>query len=209
MAEAAGLLAVAVDLDRLAGERALDEARDDHAVHAGLARADGVEQARDDAVEAALVRVGEREELVHRLRVGVGPAALGGRAVDPAVGLAQRALLAVVAVDLAGRRDQHALAEAVAVVEHDLGALDVGDDRADGLLDDEAHADGRGQVVDDVALVHELVDDRRREHGVDDEVEVVAVEQVGDVVAASPSRGRRARRPPSRPRAATRPGASR
>ena len=40
------------------------------------------------------------------------------------------------------------------------------------LLDDQADADGGGQVVDDVALVDELADDRRREHGLDDEVEV-------------------------------------
>ena len=35
--------------------------------------------------------------------------------------------------------------------------------------------------IDDVAAVHELVHDRRLEHGVDDEVEVAALAQVRDV----------------------------
>lgn len=38
MAEAAGLRPVAVDLKRLPAQRPPDKARDDHAVHAGLAR---------------------------------------------------------------------------------------------------------------------------------------------------------------------------
>ena len=183
---AARLAAVAVDLERLAGERALDEARDHHPVLAALPRADRVEEARDHAVEPALLVVAEREELVHRLRVGVQPALLGRRPVDAPVVLAQRLLGAVVAVDLRARRDQHALAEAAAAVEHGLRALHVRDHRVDGLLDDQAHADGGRQVVDDVALVDELVDDRRREHRVDDEVVVGPVAQVLDVLAASP-----------------------
>ena len=83
VAEAARLVPVAVDLER-AARRAprCDEARDHHPVLAALARADRVEEADDHAVEVALLVVGEREELVHRLRVGVRPAALRGRAVD-------------------------------------------------------------------------------------------------------------------------------
>ena len=46
--------------------------------------------------------------------------------------------------------------------------------RVHGLLDDQPDADRRGEVVDDVALVDELAHDRRREHRVDDEVEVRA-----------------------------------
>jgi hypothetical protein len=69
----------------------------------------------------------------------------------------------------------------VAVLEDDLGALDVGDQRAHGLLDDQAHAHGRRQVDDDVALVHELVHDRGREDGIDHEVEVPPFAELGDV----------------------------
>ena len=185
MAEGARLRAVAVDLERRAGERVADEARDHHPVLAALARADRVEQAHDHAVELPLLVVGEREELVHRLRVGVQPALLRRRPVDAPVLLGERPLLAVVAVDLGGRRDQDALAEAVAVVEHDLGALDVRDHRVHRLLDDQAHADGGGEVVDDVALVDELADDRPGEHRVDDEVEARVLAQVGDVVDAA------------------------
>ena len=87
----------------------------------------------------------------------------------------------MVAVDLGARRDQHRLLEARAVLEHVLGALHVREQRAARLLDDQAHADGSGQVVDDVAPVHELADDGLREHGVDDEVEALAVAELGDV----------------------------
>ena len=172
VAEAAALRAVAVDLERTPGERGLHEARHDHPVLAALARPDGVEEPDDHAVEPALLVVGEREELVHRLRVRVGPAPLRRRPVDAARVLHEGHVVARVAVDLRGRRDEHPLAEAVAELEHGLGALDVRDQRVDGLLDDQPHADRGREVVDDVALVDELVDDRRREHRVDDEVEV-------------------------------------
>jgi hypothetical protein len=84
----------------------------------------------------------------------------------------------VVAVHLGGRRDQHPLAEEVAVLEHDLGALEVRHEGVHGLLDDQAHPHRRCEVVDDVAAVDELVDDRAVEHGVDDEVELVAIAQM-------------------------------
>jgi hypothetical protein len=155
--------------------------RDDHAVLAALARADGVEQADDHAVEAALLVVGECQELVHRLGVGVGPATRRGGAVDAARVLGERELLTVVAVHLAGGGDEHALAEAVAVLQHDLGALHVRDERAHRLLDDQPDADRSRQVVHDVALVDELVDHRRREHGVHHEVEARMLLEVLDV----------------------------
>ncbi len=93
----------------------------------------------------------------------------------------ERLRLAPVAVHLRRRRDEHALAEAVAVLEHVLRPLDVRDERVHRLLDDQADADRRGEVVDDVAAVDELVDDGRLENGVDDEVEVAAVAQMRDV----------------------------
>ena len=76
------------------------EAWHDHPVLARLARPDGVEEPRDDAVELALLVVGEGEELVHRLRVCVSPAALRRGPVDAAAVLLERRLVAVVAVDL-------------------------------------------------------------------------------------------------------------
>src|SRR4029079_7551588 len=97
MAEGARLRAVAVNLDRVAGERALDEARDHHSVAAALAWPDVMEEPHDDRVESALEVVREREVLVHRLRVGVEPALLGGRPVDAPIALHHEALLAVCA----------------------------------------------------------------------------------------------------------------
>ncbi len=170
-----------MDLERLAGERGANEARDDHPVIAALTRADGVEEARDHDVEAGLLVVREREELVHRLRVGVGPAPLGRGAVDAAVVLRERALLTVVAVHLRGRGDEHALVEAVRVLQHDLRPAEVRDERLDGLLDDQSNADRGREVIDDVALVDELVDGGVREHRVDDQVEVRVAPEMLDV----------------------------
>src|SRR3954471_14914192 len=61
--EAARLRAVAVDSERLACQRLADEARHHHAVLAGLARTDGVEQADDDVLSAQLPVVAECEDL--------------------------------------------------------------------------------------------------------------------------------------------------
>ena len=105
--------------------------------------------------------------------------------VDAPVVLRQRAFLAVVAVDLGARRDEHALVELVAVLEHRLGSAHVRDHRVHRLLDDQPHADRGGEVVDDVALVDELADDRRRQHRVDDEVEARPVAQLLDVAMSS------------------------
>ena len=74
VAEAARLRAVAVDLERVACKRRLNEAGNDHAVLPALARPDRVEEAHDHAVEPALLVVGERQELVERLRLRVRPA---------------------------------------------------------------------------------------------------------------------------------------
>ena len=185
MAEATRLISVAMDLQRLLGKGPLDERRDDHPVLAALAWADRVEQADDDAVEVVLGVVREREELVHRFRVRIRPALLRRRPVDPPVGLDERPLLAVVAVDLGGRGDQDALAEPVTVLEDDLGATQVRHERLHGLLDDQTDTHRRGEVVDHVAFVDELVDDRPVEYGVHDEMKSVTIPEVLDVVERS------------------------
>jgi hypothetical protein len=88
----------------------------------------------------------------------------------------------MVAVDLGRGGDEHALAEPGAVLEDSLGALDVRQQRAAGLLDDQANADRRSEVEDDVAPVHQLAHDRAREHGLHDEVESGPVTELGHVV---------------------------
>jgi len=55
------------------------------------------------------------------------------------------------------------------------------------LLDDEPNADGGREVIDEVALVDQLVDDLPVEDGVDDEMEAFVVAEVLHV-------GERARR---------------
>ncbi len=52
-------------------------------------------------------------------------------------------------------------------------------------LDDQADPHDCGQVVDDVAAVHQLADDRWREDGIDDEVELRALRQVSHVAIRS------------------------
>ena len=170
-----------MDLQRLAGERPLHESRDDVPVPAVLPGPDRVEEARDHAVQSSLVAQRERQELVERLRVGVGPALRGRRPIDPLRVLLEQDVRRMVAVHLGAGRDQHWFLEARAVLEHVLGALNVRQQRPAGLLDDQADADGRGQVVHDVAPVHELADDRLREHRVDHEVEAFPVAEPRDV----------------------------
>ena len=87
----------------------------------------------------------------------------------------------MVAVDLGARGDEHGLLESRAVLEHVLGALDVGEQRAARLLDDELDADRCREVVHDVAAVHELADDGRRENRVDDEMEPLALAELRDI----------------------------
>ena len=182
MAETTGLMPVTVDLDRLVTKRMRHERRDHHAVLAALLRPDGVEQPRDRAVEIVLDEVGEREELVHRLRIRVRPPTLSRRSVDPPRRLLERRLLAVIAVDLGGRSDEDALVEAVAMLEDELRATEIRDERPDGLLHDQPHPNCCGEVIDDVAPVDQLVHHRRLEDAVDDEVEAVAIAKVIDVL---------------------------
>src|SRR5581483_8943691 len=181
VAETTRLRPVSVDLERAAGKRGCHEARDDHPVLAALPRADRVEEPHDDAVETALLVIREREELVHRLRLGVRPAARGRRPVHARAPFRERLRLAPVAVHLRGGGDEDALAEAVAVIEHVLGALDVRHERVHRLLDDEADADRSGEVVHDVAAVNELVHDGRLHDRFDHEVEAGALAQMGHV----------------------------
>ena len=171
VAEAAGLCAVTVYLEGLVCDCRRHEPRDDHPVLAALARSDRVEQTDDDAIEVAFAVVCECEMFVHRFRVGIEPAPRRRRPVDPSVVLVQRPLFAVIAVDLGARRDQDPLAEAARVIEHVLGALDVRHHRPDRVLDDQPHTDRCREVIDDVALVDQLVDDGGGEHRIDHEVE--------------------------------------
>src|SRR5204862_2125851 len=92
MAERTRLRAVTVHLERLVLERPAHEAGDHHPVLPALPRPDRVEEPRDDDVELALLMPCEREVLVHRLRVRVGPAFLRRRPVDAAVVLRERLL---------------------------------------------------------------------------------------------------------------------
>ena len=156
--EAAPLGPVAVHGDRLLGERLVDEPRDHHPVAPGLARPDRVEQARDDRRQPALAPVGDRQELVERLRARVRPPAEARRTHQQVAVLAERHPLAL-AVDLARRRDEHRPAPPRRLREDDLGAVDVGLDRPHRALDDQLDADGGGEVVDDVGRVDELGDD--------------------------------------------------
>jgi len=82
----------------------------------------------------------------------------------------KRELLAL-AVALRGAGDEHRALLFVRELEHQLGELDVGLDRAHRAFDDELDADRRRQVVDDIRLVDELGHERPVGTGLDDVVE--------------------------------------
>ena len=134
-----GLRAVAEHRDRLAGERLPDEVGDHHAVRAGLPRTDGVEEAHDDDRQLAFLPVRQRQELVDRLAARVRPSMLRRRTQHEIRVLAERHVLAL-AVHLRRRRDDDELLLLVGVLQHDLGAVDVGFDRVHRLLDDQLDA---------------------------------------------------------------------
>ena len=69
--------------------------------------------------------------------------------------------------------------------ENDLGAVHVGLDRIDGLLDDQLHADGRREMKDHVAAIDEFGEERLVVDRVDEVLEAGAALEVGDVVDRS------------------------
>ena len=90
VAEAARLFAVAVDLQRLVLQRGRHEAGEDHAVHAHLPRADGVEEADDDDGQAVLAVVGQAQKFVDALGIGVAPARVSRGTHDHVIVFAER-----------------------------------------------------------------------------------------------------------------------
>ena len=97
------------DAERFALKRGGNEARDDHAVTPGLARTDGVEEARDGAGEVFRAVICHEQELVDELAAGVAPAGMRGRSDDEVVGLVERHVGGF-AVDFAGRGHEEAAA---------------------------------------------------------------------------------------------------
>ena len=179
--ETAALGAVAVDGERLAREPLADERGDDHAVLAGLAGTDGVEEAHDHGRQLALAPVCDCEKLVDRLRARVRPAALVGGSHHE-IALFAEGEIGALAVHFARRGDEHGLLLLVREVEDNLGAADVGLDRAHGALDDELDPDCSGEVIDDVHRVHELGGHTHVVDRVDHVVEARVLLQMGDVV---------------------------
>ncbi len=184
--ERAPLLPVAIHGYRLVLERLRDEARHDHPVLARLARPDGIEQAHDGHGQRLLVRVGEREMLVHDLRRRIAPARLRGRAEHQVVAFGERGAVEL-AVHLGGRGHEHRAAPPGGKLEQQLAGADVGGDRLDRLVHDETHAHRRGQVEHHVGLGHERCHDRPIERRVDGEREMRVGPEREDVL--EPARG--------------------
>ena len=142
--EATGLLAVAEDGQRLAAQRLADQVRHDHAVPAGLPGPTVLNSRTIDPADR-LAPVGVGERLVDALRRGVGPPRLQRRAED-AVRLLGQAVRGVLAVDLAGRGQQQARRRRRESLEDDLGAVDVGAQALQRVIDDQVDADGGREV---------------------------------------------------------------
>ena len=178
--EAAQLPAVTVHRQRLAAQGLPHERRDDHAVLAGLARADRIEEPDDHHRQAAFLVVGQRQELVDRLAAGIGPAMLVGRAHHQVRVLAEREVGAL-AVDLRRRRDHHQPLLLAGLAQHDLGAVDVGLDRGHRLLDDLADPDRGREVEHHIGAIHEFGDERLVAHRADGVAEPRLPLEVRDV----------------------------
>ena len=182
--EAARLLPGAIDGQRPPGHGLLDQGGNDHAVLAGLARSDGIEQPHHHGRQLLFAPIGEGQKLVDRFRTGVTPPTLRRRAHDQVAVFPKRHLVAQ-PVDLGGRRDQHFLFLLVRHRQDHFGAADVGLDGAHRTLDDQFDAHGGGKVENDVARVHQLREQRQVLYGIDCVVEPRVLFDVGDVVDAA------------------------
>src|SRR5580704_5147518 len=158
VAEAAGLLTVAIDLDGLAVECLLDEIGQDHAVTTGLARTYGVEQADHDDGELFFFPIGEREKFIESFGGGVAPTAFGGGAEDK-VGVFVERDVGVLAVDFGSGGGEDEFAFLAGGFEDALSAVDIGFNGTHGAFHDELDADSGGKVDDDVGIVHEFCEE--------------------------------------------------
>src|SRR4051794_9885245 len=157
--EAAALRPVAVDREVVAGQRLLDEARQDHSVLARLARPDGVEEPDDNVLGAVVLVVAEREDLAEGLRGRVAPARRGG-GTENALGLLMQRAAAVLAVDLRRRGVEQLLAKIGCSAGDDVAAPDVAERRLERPVDNQLDTDRSGHVQAYFDALHELADER-------------------------------------------------
>lgn len=155
IAEAARLLAIAIDANGIVVDGLFDEIGEDHAVAAGLTGADGIEKADDDNGELLFFPVGESEKFIESFGGSVTPAAFSGRAEDE-VGVFVERDVGVLAVDFGSGSSENEFAFFAGGFEDALGAVDIGFNSADRAFDDELDADGSSEVDDDVGIIDEF-----------------------------------------------------
>ena len=177
----ARLLAIAENRQRLARERRAYEVGQYHAVSAGLAWADGIEQAHDHHRQTFFLPVGEREKLVDGLRAGIAPAPLL-RATHHQIVFLGKGDLGRLAVNFRGAGDQHFLFLLAGKFQHRFGALDVVLDRSHRTLDDQPHADGSRQVKYRVGVIDQLRQQMTIENRFDDIVKTAPDFQPLDIL---------------------------
>ena len=146
IAERAGLAAVAVDRDRLAGERLRDEVRHHAAVLRVHVRAVGVEDAHQPAVEALFAPVGHDQCLAEAFALVVASARADRVDIAP-VGFGLRVDQRV-AVGFRGRCEQEAGAVAGGQLQQVMGAEAVRQHDLQGDAGEIGRAGRAGQVVD-------------------------------------------------------------
>ncbi len=104
------------------------------------------------------------------------------RRAEHVLGTFAKRNVGALAVDLGRGRDEDQLLLLVRVFQHDLGAVHVGFNRVHRLLDDQLHADGCGEMKDDVAAVDHLGEQRFVGHRVDGVREARCLFEMADVV---------------------------
>jgi len=143
--ETARLFAVAENFQRLVPFRRRDEARQHHAVAAGLARADGIEQPRDGDGQVFLARVGQREKFVRELGAGVALARMSRRPDEQIVLLAELRLGAL-AVNFRGGSQQQRRGIFGGGTQQHLRLMKAGFQNMQRGFDDKIHANRRREV---------------------------------------------------------------
>src|SRR5882672_3356839 len=149
VAEAAGLLAIAVDTDRGVVQRGLDEIRKNHSIASGLPGAHSIKQTGHNDGELFFLPVGEGEKLIEGFGGGVAPAAFGGGAEDE-IGVLMEWNVGVFSVDFGGGGSENEFPFLASGFQDQLRSVDIGFDGLDRALDNEFDADGGSQMDDEL-----------------------------------------------------------
>ena len=122
-----------------------------------------------------LLVVRQRQKLIHHLAARIAPPGKTRRAQRRVVIFIERNSR-VLAIHLACRRDNDLPAKPICQIENRLRSVNVGLDRANGIVHDQLHPHCGGEVVNDIATVHQRNQGIRVPHRIVNETETLVID---------------------------------